>query len=65
MLDSPNELPAICPPNKNANCSTKCLGDIKDAARDLEFERAGELRDEIEKIKAEINAHNVGEIAGK
>jgi len=34
--------------------------DMKDAARDLEFERAGEIRDEIEKIKAEIN-----EIAGK
>ncbi len=39
--------------------------DMKDAARDLEFERAGEIRDEIEKIKAEINTHNVGEIAGK
>jgi excinuclease ABC subunit B len=34
--------------------------DMKDAARDLEFERAGEIRDEIEKIKAELNA-----IAGK
>jgi len=34
--------------------------DMKDAARDLEFERAGEIRDEIEKIKAELN-----EIAGK